>query len=158
STAGLGRDSSTANSGNSARRVKLRRYVNKVRTASQNSAGHVIRQVFLETDLIRRFDRFLGLQGLVGLGAELRQPLDVGWIQRQEVFLVERGHAQRQLEERTARSLELREHARRRRQRDVLYLGGLHRQRRRVRLRGVAAVEHLRQSLHRIDQFPRPID
>src|SRR5690349_3805129 len=62
STLGLGRDSSTAKSGNSSPRVKLRRYVNKTRTASQNSAGRVVRQIFLETDLFRRLDRVLGLQ------------------------------------------------------------------------------------------------
>ena len=86
---------------------------------------------------------------------EFAQALSPGRIQVEEIGLVRRGHAQREIEERLS-ARELRHEPRGRGERHILDLRHLGGERLGIGPRRISAIENLADAAHRIEQFARP--
>src|SRR5450755_1361252 len=122
------------------------------------SVRKIVREIGVEIPLVGHLYAPLLFARLLCGGGELRQAVLVGRIKIQEIVLVQFRHAPRQLHERFSALTHFPEQPRRRRTLDIVNLGALLIQRRGIGAGRLSVIQHLAQTLHRIEQLPGPVE
>src|SRR5882757_6160783 len=125
--------------------------------SKHRSVGQVMCKISVEIGVVRGFYAALRVERVARFGGKLAEPAFVRRIQAQKVVLVKVRHPQRQLKKAFPRLAHFGEQARRGSPFHIVDFRPLLLERRGVGAREFAVIEHLAQSLHGIEKFPRPI-